>query len=420
MTDGSPGTTDDHVADVGEASGLRRRVRHLGALLGRVPDRVPARWTFVVAMFLGTKLVLTLVGLIVLRAHDDVAAVPPPDDAYMRQEQREVSSHRWISMWFAWDSFHYDDLARVPLDGPWRFFAFPLLYPFLGRAVAVVLGGDTALALLLISNVALLFLLYNAHRLGELLLGDDASARRFTKYVMLLPAAFIFQAALTESLFACLALAAFVYAEQRRWLLVGIVGFFLALSRSTGFLVVIPLALILLQQQRYGRDRAALSSYLRAAVPLAMVPAGWLSFMAFSKWQSGDWFAYQHAQQQGWKIVMHNPLRTVRDGLTVAEPRDAVRVWFAVVIMVLAVAAVKQLTPAYTVYTLLMVLTPLSIGPPAYKSLLRYLLAAFPICLLLARWARRATVDTYLTAGLALVQGALFVLWLTYWTHFII
>ena len=67
-----------------------------------------------------------------------------------------------------------------------------------------------------------------------------------------------------------------------------------------------------------------------------------------------------------------------------------------------------------------MVLVPLSMGPAVYKSLLRYLLAAFPVALVLARWARHAGVDVWLTATLAVVQGVLFVLWLSYWTHMII
>jgi hypothetical protein len=84
------------------------------------------------------------------------------------------------------------------------------------------------------------------------------------------------------------------------------------------------------------------------------------------------------------------------------------------------VAGFRRREVAYLVYGVLMVLVPLSMGPPVYKSLLRYLLAAFPVALVLARWARHASVDVWLTATLALVQGVLFVLWLTYWTHMII
>ena len=29
--------------------------------------------------------------------------------------------------------------------------------------------------------------------------------------------------------------------------------------------------------------------------------------MAFCRWQGGDWFAYQHAQETGWGISVQNP-----------------------------------------------------------------------------------------------------------------
>ena len=434
MTDSSPATADADAdvpgvprppAGADPPAGTRPPAGRLGAFLGWARERASTRWAFVAALFVGSKLLLTLVGLLALHAYDGVNVTFTPDDTLMSEQKGAISPHHWLSMWYAWDSFIYQRLASEPLDG-WHDFAFPLLYPFLARAVGFVLGGHTAIALLVVSNVAYVFLLYYAYRLAEQLLGDDAAARRFTRYVVLMPAAFLFQAALTESLFVGLALAAFFYAERRQWLIVGVVGFFLALSRSVGFLVVVPLALILLRQHDYRIApralRKALREYVRTGWPLVLVPAGWLSFMAFCRWKAGDWFAYKHAQEEGWNIVMHDPLRTLRDGLTVAEPQDAVRVWFAVIALVLvAVAfALRYLRPAYALYTLLMVVVPLTIGPPVYKSLIRYLLAAFPLCLVFARWARHATVDTYLTAALALTQGALFVVWLNYWAHFIV
>jgi hypothetical protein len=419
LTDRLEVSTGDHLGATEGRSGIHDRILRLGALASRLGDRVPAPWGFVVGLFFGSKLVLTLVGLVALHAYVGVAGAPPGDETMWAQQQA-ISPHRWISMWFAWDSFLYDHLSRTPLTGHWQGFSFPLLYPFLARPVAVVLGGNTAMALLLISNIAFLLQLYYAHRLAGRLLGNEALARRFTRYLVLMPAAFLFQAALTESLFLCLALATFYYAEQRRWLVAGIVGFFLALSRSVGFLVVIPLALVLLQQHRYRLGPRALWKYVKVGWPLVLVPAGWLTFMAFCKWQSGDWFAYKHAQESGWGISLQNPLGVMLKGLTGATPPDGVRVCFAIAVLAIVIAGVKRIGAPYLVYTLLMVMVPLSIGPPVYKSLLRYLLAAFPVCLVLAQWARNARVDTYLTATLALVQGALFVLWLIYWTHFII
>ncbi|RZU76610.1 hypothetical protein EV384_5276 [Micromonospora kangleipakensis] len=407
--------------------GPRVQVRRAGRGLSRLAARVPAPWGFVLAVFGGSKVVLSLVGVIALSAWDGVPGTPPADETTMREQQDAVSPHRWVSLWFAWDSFLYDHLARLPLDRPWRDFGFPLLYPFLARPVAPLLGGHTAWTLLLISNLALIFQLYYAHQLGARLLGagtpggdDPAGGRRFVRYLLLLPTAFLFQAALTESLFLCLALAAFWYAEQRRWLLVGIIGYFLALSRSVGFLVVVPLALVLLREHRYRLDPRTLRRYLRRGWPLLLVPAGWLTFMAFCRWQSGDWYAYKHAQERGWGITVQNPFRVAYAALTGENSADALRVWCAVAVLVVVLAGLRRAELPYLVYTAIVVLVPLSMGPPVHKSLLRYLLAAFPVGLVLARWTRRASLDTWLTAALAVLQGALFVVWLTYWTHFII
>ena len=98
-----------------------------------------------------------------------------------------------------------------------------------------------------------------------------------------MPAAFLFQAALTESLFLCLVLACFYYAECRKWLLVGVLGFFLALSRSVGFVVVVPLALVLLQQEIRRPYPRAVFNCVKSGLWLLLVPAGWLSFMAYCR-----------------------------------------------------------------------------------------------------------------------------------------
>ncbi|MEV7327852.1 hypothetical protein [Micromonospora sp. NPDC093244] len=401
------------------AAALASRLAGAGRAGARLARRVPQPWPYVIALFVGAKVLLTLLGLLVLHAWDGIPGAPPADEALMWAQQREVSGHRWISFWFAWDALLYLRLSELPLSGPWRDFGFPLLYPFLARPVGALLGGNNALALLLISNVAFLLALAYGYRLAELLLGDVDAARRFTRYLVLLPTAFLFQAALTESLFVCLALAAFYHAERRQWLLVGVLGYFLAMSRSVGLLVVLPLALVLLRQHDWRLGPRALLGYLRTGWPLLLLPAGWFTFMAYCRWRGGDWFAYQHAQRTGWGIEVQNPVPVLLDGLA-GEPRDAARVWFAVAVLAVLAAGFRRRELAYLVYGVLMVLVPLSMGPAVYKSLLRYLLAAFPVALVLARWSRRAGVDVWLTAALAVTQGALFVLWLTYWTHMII
>ncbi|MFD0578093.1 mannosyltransferase family protein [Dactylosporangium darangshiense] len=297
----------------------------MGERCARWAARVPPHWRYALLLFALSRAALSVLGVLVLQAFGSVPGLPSADDAVMRQDKAAMSSHAWYSMWFAWDSFLYRKLAEVPWGG-WEHFGFPLLYPVLAKAVAVPLGGNTELALLLVGNAAYVLLLAYLYRWSLLVLndGDDEhdheSARRSTRFLVLMPTAFLFHAALTEALFVCLAVAAFYHAERRQWLLAGVLGYFLALSRSVGFLVVVPLAVLLLREQTYGFRPKALAAYVRAGWPLLLVPAGWLTFMAYSRWRVGDWFAYQHEQRLGWHIEMQSPLRTIWHGLTGAGP----------------------------------------------------------------------------------------------------
>jgi hypothetical protein len=388
--------------------------------------RVPPYWRFVLGLFLGAKLVVTAAALLALHAFDAIMPqLPAPTRAAFASIHSGISPHRILSMWFPFDGVHYVYLVKLPTFGgmvtgrPWNVeeFCFAPLYPWLGKLVLPLAGGNAALAMWLVSQAAFLLTLYYGYRLGERLSGDEQEARRFTRYLVLMPTAFIFQAALTESLFLCLVLACFYYAEKRRWLLVGVLGFFAALTRSIGFLLVIPLALLYLQQGGYRAGR-----YLWKGWPLALVPGGWAAFLAYSKWRTGDWLRYQHLQESRWAITLSNPLRliwhgVVHGGLT----EDTVRLWIALAYLAVMVVGLRYLKPAYVVYGVLFILMPLSVGPlAAYRSLLRYLLVVFPLAMLCARWSRRPAIDPYLTAILALVQGALLVTWANDWTGFIV
>jgi hypothetical protein len=184
--------------------------------------------------------------------------------------------------------------------------------------------------------------------------------------------------------------------------------------------VALPLAILLVQQGGWKLGPRALLGYVRTGWPLLLLPAGWLSFMAFCYWQSGDWLAYQHAQERGWGIIVQDPVLALDAGLVLGSPIDQARLWVAVAVLLLAVVGVRYGGPAYPIYTIAMVLAAMSIGVPAYKSILRYVLVAFPIAAVLAGMTRNRTVDALTTAALAVCQGGLFVLWLAWWTHTIL
>jgi hypothetical protein len=236
-----------------------------------------------------------------------------------------------------------------------------------------------------------------------------------------MPTAFLFQAALTESLFLCLVLACFYYAEGRNWLLAGVLGGFAALTRSIGFLLVLPLVALLVRQGGYRLAPRAVLGYLRTGWPLVLVPGAWALFLGYSKVRTGDWLRYQHLQESRWGIHLQNPVRFLLHSLVHPNTgADQIRMAFALGYLLLMGLAVFYLRPAYPVYGVIFILLPLSIGAPGYTSILRYLLIIFPLALLAARWGRRPGVDTWLTAGFALIQGVLLVTWANTWTSFVV
>ena len=391
--------------------------------------RVPAAWRFAISTFVALKIAFTVLGIIALTVFAPTRENLPANDWRAGQEaaRMDASSHDSLRMWFSWDSFIYYNLTQTNYlttlqENPAiQRFAFPPLYPVLGKVVGNVMFDKFHLALLAVSNLAFIGMLYFAFKLGEKLLDGEAQARKFGKYIVLLPAAFIFQAAMTESLFLCLVLACFYYAEMRRWWLVGAIGLLAALTRSIGFLLVIPLALMVLEQYRYKFTGKTIASYVKNGLWLALIPLGWLLFMAYCRVFAGDWFAYSTLQQTGWGVALTQPLGTLLFGLG-ERPYISIRAWFALIYLAVLTAGIRLLRLPYIVYSLIFIAMPLSLGPvQSYTSLIRYLLIIFPVALILAWVAiKRPRFDTYATIALAVLQGGLFVIWVNYWTTFII
>src|SRR5918997_3004064 len=144
-----------------------------------------------------------------------------------------------------WDSVWYLRVAKSGYGDASRAAFFPL-YPLLVRAVATPLGGSNAALLIaayLVSLAAFLGALVPLHRLKELELG-----RRLARPVLLLlalfPAAVFFGAPYSESLFLLLSVGAFYAARTDRWAWAGACVAGAAATRSSGILLLLPLAFL--------------------------------------------------------------------------------------------------------------------------------------------------------------------------------
>ena len=148
----------------------------------------------------------------------------------------QESSHVLLAVWGRWDAVHYLDIATQGYHGTDMAF-FPL-YPLLIRIVGA-LAGNHLIAGLLISNASFFFGLLYLYKLLEHEY-DRAVARRAIFYVSIFPTAVYFAAVYTESLFFMLTVASFYYMRERMWWVAGALGFFAALTRVEGVLLVVP------------------------------------------------------------------------------------------------------------------------------------------------------------------------------------
>ncbi|HEY8598001.1 MAG TPA: mannosyltransferase family protein [Thermomicrobiales bacterium] len=210
----------------------------------------------------------------------------------------------WDGQWYTMLA-RYGYWARDPVQDP-SSAAFWPLYPLLLRLGAALTGWSPATVGVLLSNMAFLLALVVLHRLVRLDYGA-AIAGRTVWGLALFPVAFFFSAVYTESLFLLLIVGAVYCGRIERWREAALLGFFAALTRNTGVLVLLPLGGLLMRH--YGPDPRR---WWRIALPLALVPLAPALFMGYQWWVSGDFLLTIHVQRKftrapmsPWNAVFH-------------------------------------------------------------------------------------------------------------------
>lgn len=392
-----------------------------------MPRRVPSfplvtfAWTRA-AIFLGTA----LAALLLEAQGRGPNGQPPP--------VRVGAGSGWaIDLWGRWDGGWFARIAAHGYEQPHYTTAFFPLYPLLVRIVAWPLGGRDVLAGVIVSLLACAVAAVLLYELARRLLGED-DARRAVVYLLVFPTTLFLGAVYSESLFLALALATFLLALRKRWLVAGIVCGLAILTRSSGVMLLPALALLAWRED--DRPRALVRAAV--AVPIAALWPVYL-WIRFS-----DPLLFAHAQDEhfGRRISHGGPFGGIWQGLSAGF--DGVRqlfshganyfpqatdhppsytaalnleqLGFGVLIVVLGVLAWRRLGAAYGVFTLGSMLLPLSAPAPDYPllSLPRFALGTFPIFLALATLGRRRSADVAITTLCALYLGIDLVRWALY------
>lgn len=338
-----------------------------------------------------------------------------------------------------WDAKHYIRIAESGYGGgppadvlfPATRPAFFPLYPALVRLLSgwAASTGAVVVAAYVVSFVSFVVALYLLHRLVELDLGR-AAARPTLLLMAFSPAAFVFVAPYTESLFLLATVGAVYAARTGHWTTAALLAAGASGTRNSGVLIAVALGLMYLYGPRSDgleveRRRGRLFPRYRLrpdAAWLALAPLGLAAYMAYLAHAVGDPFAWT-AVQEIFRRETTGPAvglwRSVREGVepllgpSGVEPQwDALNVSHLLLLVAVLGALVgmfRRLPVPYAVYALLVLVGVVSApwDPVPLFSLPRYLLVVFPLFMWLGLVCseRRATAQALaaMAAAMALL-----------------
>ncbi|HVN85221.1 MAG TPA: hypothetical protein VMW17_10280 [Candidatus Binatia bacterium] len=313
---------------------------------------------------------------------------------------------RWDGGWYAKIARHGYEWAGPDHASSVEFFP---LFPLLAKFLSIFVGGDVALSLFLISNVAFLFYLVYLYRLAARDF-DAEIAERTIVYVAIFALSVFFSAAYTESLMLALATASFFYAREGKWTRAIALGGLTSAARLSGIAVALPLAWEWYRQK--GIDRHALV--------LLAVPSGLALYMAYLAVLTGDPVAFVHVER-AWTRSFTWPWGTLRIAWQTITTLPRFRYVTAIAyvdagcmvgFLFLLLAMIRSMPPAYWLYSapVYFIATSTTIAPTAglpSASIGRYLMAIFPGFIMMGVLGRSRLVHYLLLFVFAVLFGPL-------------
>ncbi len=229
-------------------------------------------WMALVWLMLGPQM-----GHVVDSHNTPLAALPAPHN---------LLEELTLTVWRRWDVVEYLNLAQngyraadphASVYGP--------LTPLLIRLLDVLLPGPLDVAGALFGTAAFALALVMLYRVVETVYGAPQLAPYAVVATALLPLSYFLTAPMSDALYLALVLGMFYAAAQRRWWLVGVCGLLATLARTQGILLVLVGALLALEAPLAAptEGRARPVEVLRRLWPLALIPLGYVAFMAYRR-----------------------------------------------------------------------------------------------------------------------------------------
>lgn len=201
-------------------------------------------------------------------------------------------AHWIVEPFRSWDGTWYSMIAEQSYSTTYSALsAFFPLYPWLMDLGSTLTGLPVETVGYIISHLAFLGALIVAYKLVRLDFNERV-ARLTLVALAVFPTAFFFSAIYTESLFFFLSVTCLWAARKNDWLLAGIMGFFAAMTRSAGIMLLAPLAVLFIQQHGWDLRRWFPKALLGLLLPAGLAVFGWFlttKGLDFLDWKNQQW-----------------------------------------------------------------------------------------------------------------------------------
>ena len=324
---------------------------------------------------------------------------------------------RWDAGWYmsiVTEGYMWDGNARRQQNVVF-FPAFPMAV----RAVGLFLGRKWLQTGLVLALVAFFCALLYFYRLARDLLGEERAGTAvwaLTAY----PFSVYYSAPYTESFYLLGAVGTFYHAIKGEWWRAALWGFFAAVCRPNGFLISVPVALLIIDQAVRHR-RVLVSAWIAALAPVA----GLLAYSLFLHLRFGDALAWRKGQF-AWGRAYAGLWPTVRSlwvdryqmvanegvyGYILSDPYDFLHTCAAVFVLASIWPTIRRFGLAYGAFTAANILPPMFVG--GMLSIGRMTSVLFPAFIWLAAILPARHTAAWV-AGFCILQGLMAVLFFTW------
>jgi len=156
------------------------------------------------------------------------------------------------------------------------------------------------------------------------------------------------------------------------------------------------------------------------AVCVCLIPLGALLFAGYCYGMTGNAMAYSFAKKTGWYLMPSNPWTALCYNLHSHETTLKFNAVFSIAVILSLTLFVRKIGFSFWLYGMIAIVLPLVYGIPnpvkpnamtSVYGVMRFSLEIFPLYILLAKLTVNDSIDRFLTAFLAILQGALMVYW---------